>query len=238
MMDRYTKLVGNNIPVWFDKAYELFKKEQLIDSYIMKFITVANQNVSYRFLNLRGEVLALYTLDLKQQVIQITMNEKDLLKENVKFLKLVLNYKWAQLLETYNRSPRTVSKVESSSHAKIKRGNLTKFKNLLLKHLHTEEIIDFYTGEILEENDISIDHLIPWSFMYSDDLWNLVVTSKRNNSSKSNKVIDQSFIEKLNVRNIELLKNMPIEYNGDYLGLKESVNNDLATKYYNYLRNV
>ena len=34
--------------------------------------------------------------------------------------------------------------------------------------------IDFYTGDELDMDDISVDHVIPWSFMYSDDIWNLV----------------------------------------------------------------
>lgn len=30
--------------------------------------------------------------------------------------------------------------------------------------------IDFYTGDELDMDDISVDHVIPWSFMYSDDI--------------------------------------------------------------------
>jgi hypothetical protein len=237
MMNQYSSITGSNIPIWFDKGYKVLEKEKVYDKYFKKFISVANQNVSYRFLNLRGEVLNLYALDIENQTVTISNKERDLLYENSKFLKLMLNYKWAQLLETYNRSPRIVSKVESSSHAKVKRGNLTKFKNILLQHLHTEKIIDFYTGEILDENNISIDHVIPWSFMYSDDLWNLVVTSKCNNSSKSNKVIEMKFIEKLKERNIELFSLMEIENKNDYFILKESLDNDYVTRYYNDFKN-
>ena len=46
-------------------------------------------------------------------------------------------------------------------------------------------IIDSFE-KVLQENDISVYHVIPLSFMYSDDIWNLVLTSKSNNSSKSN----------------------------------------------------
>ena len=41
--------------------------------------------------------------------------------------------------------------------------------------------------------------------MYSDDIWNLVITSKSNNSSKSNKIPSVEMIEKLEQRN-EILK--------------------------------
>ena len=50
-------------------------------------------------------------------------------------------------------------------------------------------------------DDISVDHVIPWSFMYSDDIWNLVLTTKSNNSKKSNIVPSEDVIERLKERN-------------------------------------
>lgn len=41
-------------------------------------------------------------------------------------------------------------------------------KNILLENMNKP--IDFYTGEELQPDDISVDHVIPWSFMYSDDI--------------------------------------------------------------------
>ena len=43
--------------------------------------------------------------------------------------------------------------------------------------------------------------------MYSDDIWNLVITSKSNNSSKSNKIPAVEMIEKLEQRN-KILKDI------------------------------
>ena len=68
--------------------------------------------------------------------------------------------------------------------------------------------VDFYTDEILEENNISVDHVIPFSYMYSDDIWNLVLTKKENNSSKSNHIPTQNIIDKLKERNKDLVNNM------------------------------
>lgn len=66
--------------------------------------------------------------------------------------------------------------------------------------------IDFYTGDELDMDDISVDHVIPWSFMYSDDIWNLVLTSKSHNSSKSNHIPSKEFFEQLNQRNKALIE--------------------------------
>ena len=39
---------------------------------------------------------------------------------------------------------------------------------------------------------LSIDHFVPWSYVASDELWNLIPTAKSVNSSKSNNLPDWS----------------------------------------------
>ena len=58
----------------------------------------------------------------------------------------------------------------------------------------------------IPENEMSVDHVIPWSFMYSDDLWNLVYCHKRENSSKQAMVVDEETILKVEERNRLLLQ--------------------------------
>ncbi|MBT6144165.1 MAG: hypothetical protein HOH74_01975 [Gemmatimonadetes bacterium] len=55
----------------------------------------------------------------------------------------------------------------------------------------------------------SIDHVIPWSFMFSDDLWNLAYCHSGCNSSKSNKMPTENTIERLEGRNKRLLDSLP-----------------------------
>ena len=66
----------------------------------------------------------------------------------------------------------------------------------------------FICGEEIKNETPSIDHVIPWSYMYHDDLWNLVYTHKSCNSSKSNILVNEKDIKKLESRNIELMKLM------------------------------
>lgn len=157
----------------------------------------------------------------KQQVLS--------LKEYSFVLSQLINFKWAQLLEKFNHSPRIASKVKGISDNTIKRSSLTKYKNILLKS-NNYQAIDFYTGKVLQENDISVDHVIPWSFMYSDDIWNLVLTSKSNNSSKSNIIPSQGVIESLKERNARLVKLINDSKYKDELLL--AVENDYVDKFY------
>ena len=49
---------------------------------------------------------------------------------------------------------------------------------------------DIYSGDELTSRGLSIDHFVPWSYVASDELWNLIPTEKSINSSKSNNLPD------------------------------------------------
>ena len=52
----------------------------------------------------------------------------------------------------------------------------------------------------------SANHVIPWSYLYSDDLWNLVYVEKRENSSMNNRFPDEGIIWRLEKRNKKLMR--------------------------------
>ena len=54
-----------------------------------------------------------------------------------------------------------------------------------------------YSDLIIAENDLSLDHYLPWSFVAHNNLWNLIPTPKSINSSKSNRIPDQIYFEKM-----------------------------------------
>lgn len=43
-----------------------------------------------------------------------------------------------------------------------------------------------YSGEIITQQNISLDHFLPWSYVVHDQTWNIVPTPKSVNSAKSN----------------------------------------------------
>ena len=56
--------------------------------------------------------------------------------------------------------------------------------------MDTENVIDIYTGRILNGQKYDIDHFIPWSYLTSDELWDLTPTEKTINIYKSNHLPD------------------------------------------------
>ena len=72
--------------------------------------------------------------------------------------------------------------------------------------IENEERICFICGNKICDEELSIDHVIPWSYLYSDDLWNLVYAHKNCNSSKSNIIPSENDIKKLKERNEKLMQ--------------------------------
>ena len=90
----------------------------------------------------------------------------------------LINYRWTRELEKINNSPRISKKVIDGYREDIKRtsGLYKKFGRFI--EIENPQKKCFITGEIIQDGDLSIDHVIPWSYIYSDDLWNLVFVSK------------------------------------------------------------
>lgn len=229
LISRFAELNGSLIPVWFDKAEEKLGDE--LEVAVKKVVDRLQENVSWRFKRVDDEVLEIYEYDNinRSKYVFFKKEDAELLKEYALVISKLLNYKWAQLLEKYNYAPKIVNKVNSISEAKLRRESLTKYKNELMKQFADGVAIDFYSGKPLDDNDISVDHVIPWSFMYSDDIWNLVLTSKSNNSSKSNSIPSVEVIEKLKQRNIKLVGLLATKFDSE---IKESIDKDLVDKFY------
>ncbi len=75
---------------------------------------------------------------------------------------------------------------------------LTKVTDYWKYMIQNGPFYDIYTDNLLTTKGISIDHFVPWSYVASDELWNLIPTIKSVNSSKSNNLPDwRSYFNKL-----------------------------------------
>lgn len=207
------------------KEFERIEDKVEVDiKYLNRILT---ENVSHRFLEVGGKEYELYELDKKDRTIRV--KNPHILKEYSDILFEVINYRWVQILETYNSSPRISKKIKITDRGGIRRKPLGKFK----KYLQLTDERCFISGEEFE-GDESTDHLIPWSFMFSDDLWNLVLVKQGYNSSKSNRIVDESEIIKLEERNKILLQRMEEKgiIDKNYSELKFSIEKNLLRKFW------
>ena len=210
-------------PIFFTKI------EDKINIDVIKINRILKKDVSWRFQDVGKQKFNIYDLDLDNYTINV--HHPEILKEYSDILFELINYRWTQQLEKFNSSPRISKKVNGSDREDIKRGNLNKFKEYL--NIENPDHICFITDEPIE-NDLSIDHVIPWSYLFSDDLWNLVYVKKSENSSKSNKIPSENSILKLEKRNKNLYNKMKeIGINNKYFkDLEISINKDYVKEFW------
>lgn len=221
-------------PVWYDKVESFLKRNPVrFERQVKKFITLVNKGVAAKFEKIDTKHrVDVYELDTKFKCIKFTEKQINEIKEHASVLENVIDYKWAQLLEDNNKAPYIIKKVRGSKEYRFKRQNLLKYRNILLEYSHLEGAKDFYTGELVEISDISLEHVIPFDFVYTCDIWNLIIVSKKTAKSRRGKVPSTQEIEKLNKRNKELyeaIKNTHLKVRYD---LEKALGNHLLNRYY------
>ncbi len=120
-------------------------------------------------------------------------------RENHSLLSKAIIFEWAKFLEKINLGlPMLISKIERSERY---RGSLESFKLTMLKHFDT----CLYCNNTLspEKQMIHVDHFIPRSYVFEDELWNFVLTCRKCNLKKHSSLPSEKFIYKLVERNNE-----------------------------------
>lgn len=235
IIKKYFQLANTNIPELYEKAEIKFERINLNEDYdrlIKKVVSALKQDVSWRFKFLNGKDTEIYSYVKGNDFMIIKSSLLKQLKENEQDLYDLINYRWGLILETFNSSPRINKKVKIMDEREIKRNSLNKFKDYL--DLENQNHKCFLCNNIISENNISIDHVIPWSYMYSDDIWNLVYVCKNCNSSKNNRIPSELEINNLKLRNQILLEKMKEKniHNKIYDELKLSIEKDYINKFW------
>ena len=237
LIDAYYENVGNRKPELFERAESNLPKREY-EAALRKTTSTLKKDVSYRFLNLNGKKLDVYHYNKGDNSLQISTGLLQELRDNERDLYDLINYRWGMILETFNSSPRINKKVKIMDERVIKRKPLTKYKQWL--DIENPAHVCFLCGQEITDKELSIDHVIPWSYMYSDDLWNLVYVHRSCNSSKSNVVPSEEGIAKLKERNKRLLDDFIKEYVSEKKkalpkeigSLEIAIENDYVDKFY------
>ncbi len=126
------------------------------------------------------------SVDGMQTTISIQDDWCQYIHKNQEIVKGWLQYNMILYLQKRNPSvPGIADKLYPPQERKLEK--VKKYWRLLLSLKPMQEI---YGHRLLDSNDISIDHFVPWSFVAHDELWNLHPTTKSINSSKSNHLPD------------------------------------------------
>lgn len=204
LIEKTYQLTGKKQPIRFEKAITMLKRDDMLEHTLKKIIRTLKADVSYRFLVLEGKTLShIYQYQKGADTLTIKKEDFLLLKEHAFMLFDIINYRWSLILETMNSSPRISKKVKIIDETDIRRKPLNKYFSII--ELDNPAKTCFICGKEIEGKP-ALDHVIPWSYMFSDDVWNLVFVHQSCNSIKTNSIPDLITIEKLEKRNENLVR--------------------------------
>lgn len=146
--------------------------------------------------------------------------------KNQEIIKGWLEYKMIMYIQKRNPS---VPGIADKLYPPYER-NLERVKKYWRLILSLEPVYEIYGDNILTENDLSIDHFVPWSYVAHDEMWNLNPTTKSINSSKSNNLPDwNTYFEKLvrqEYQSYQMLWKYDVVHKEFDKCAKEHINND------------
>ena len=111
-------------------------------------------------------------------------------------------YAWAKFLEKVNSDDalnRVLGKLELSTP---RRSDLSVYRKIL--ELEFEGNTCFYCGKKIKTS-AHVDHVIPWSFVKSDHLWNFVLACPACNSKKKDRLPSKENLSRVIVRNEQFI---------------------------------
>ncbi len=113
-------------------------------------------------------------------------------KANYAIVKGWILWEWLQYLQKCNPSIPAISNKLFPPQCRESLSSQTTYWKSVLDHIQLRCI---YSGELLQTENLSLDHYLPWSFVTHDLLWNLIPTSRQVNSSKSDNLPSREYFE-------------------------------------------
>lgn len=201
------------------------KIEKIIDEMIEKNIKI--DNIDYEVLNIEDKIkygnnvlkiiekdvvgalysdlnCKIYGFDKGKKIIWFNKESYIFLVKNKLVVEKINYYAWILWMETsLSKHKLCYNNIGVKLDESTKRNTLTKFKIELLSK--GDKLNCFYCDKIVNKNNVHIDHFIPWKFVKDDKIWNLVISCSKCNISKKDKISKANYLNKLILRNAELL---------------------------------
>lgn len=156
-----------------------------------------DQRVNREVVNLAAELFELrrplFRFDHSEECILLHPGWIAYLKEHQTILEGWALWHWADYMQRRNPS---IPAVTRKLLPPEKRAPLDSQKKFWKTVFGKSEIRCIYSGRTLD-SDYVLDHFLPWRFVAHDQLWNLVPVDSRANSSKSDRIPSEIYIDSL-----------------------------------------
>jgi hypothetical protein len=130
----------------------------------------------------------------------LTQKFEDTIKRYRRTLLSITILEWARFIEKFNQLPNLISKISPTKPTR----RLLKFKKIFDSTALMKANVCHLCGLPINHQDWTQDHMIPFEYIYSDELWNLTPAHRFCNSKKGARVGSNEMINRLIERNRKL----------------------------------
>ncbi len=123
----------------------------------------------------------LYGFDLKEAKLWVNNIAYEFMLKYKIGIEQLNYYAWAKFLEKINTEKALTRVLDKLELATPRRKDLSIFRRILADEFETSNC--FYCGKKLNKS-AHVDHVIPWSFIKGDNLWNFVLACPTCNTKK------------------------------------------------------
>jgi hypothetical protein len=115
------------------------------------------------------------------------------IRDNYKIIRGWISWEWLKYMQKNNpNTPAIVNKIFPSVERESLHSQTSYWKTIIENH---PDFRCIYSGQVLTLDDLSLDHYLPWSFVAHNQLWNLIPVPRSINSSKSDKIPSDAYLE-------------------------------------------
>lgn len=204
-------LPANASKIEIKNAIKQFNKELHTEKHALTL------NVPYKalsgFANKIGERISLDSSASRMMAYYNKLSSSDILlpytfgSESGLNRKLIFSYDWIQMIKDntvaimgwiqcekvkwlQNNNPEVPGLIYKLTPLDEKMRKLSQVRKLWDGILDLRSVIDVFTDEPIDNKKYDVDHFIPWSYVMTDELWNLMPIDPLLNSSKNNRLPD------------------------------------------------
>lgn len=202
------------------------------DHYVKKIILEASNE----------DPMSFYKINVEKSIIVVHEVWINYIMDNMPIIKQWIDFNLIMFLQNRNPSiPNIPFKVNPIQTRRLNQARKLWDQAILINPKLNYDIftkLSFNEVHIKRLGQISIDHFIPWSFVYHDELWNLSPTFKNINSSKSNDLPALNLFDDFLKVQFEFYKTLkgfakPKDFD-DYLKISEHLHYENNIDYYHF----
>jgi hypothetical protein len=165
-------------------------------SYVLSCWQGASRNQRGYYVHPKLGINEFFSYDVIKKEIELTEPFIACINDHRETLRNLNVLEWAQFLEKFNLSPNLITKLMLKRPGR----RLHKFRRMFRTLPELGSTTCFLCEKELA-SDFTLDHVVPFDFVYTDELWNLVPAHRVCNSTKGGKVGSVTLIQRLAARN-------------------------------------